>query len=120
MEPPLIPKSRPPMVKKLAPFSCLAKSTDISRPDWLVKGDPGRTILISVRPRPAFRPLVPPTPPVPEVALGLTEVALLPTTACVTGLLFQLNWLIIWAFVEKLRIENRIKVCIAFFMATDC
>jgi hypothetical protein len=64
---------------------------------------------------------VPPTPPALDVALGLTEVALGPTTACVTGLLFQLNWLIIWACAEKLIIiENRMKPGRAFFIKTDC
>ena len=40
---------------------------------------------------PAFNPLVPPDPPVEDVALVLTLVAFGPTTAFVTGELSQVN-----------------------------
>jgi len=45
--------------------------------------------------RPAFKPLVPPTPPASEKALALTEVASGPISAAETGSASHVNWLII-------------------------
>ena len=77
-------------------------------------GDPGIvrfTLAVGV---PGFNPFVPPTPAAEDVAEALTEVALGPIAAVVSGLLFQVNWLITWLRPNKAATNNTVVSKVVF------